>query len=119
MGEESFQCANICYIVELDGIRFLHLGDAEINYDYLKKMLLGEDINIAFINFPYVQIPKGKRIIREVIKPEYMIVFHLPFEEDDKNNYIKNTLKRYEREIENFPATEIFIKEGEKVEYIY
>jgi L-ascorbate metabolism protein UlaG (beta-lactamase superfamily) len=119
MGDESYQCSNICYIIQLDGIRFLHLGDGSIDYDYLHKMLSDEEINVALINFPFIHIPKGKKIIREIIKPDHLIVFHLPFEEDDKSKYISNTIKRYEKDRDNLPVAEIFIEEGTKVEYTY
>lgn len=119
MGDESFKCNNICYIIELDGVRFLHMGDGSFDYDYLQKMLHDERINVAFVNFPFIQLPNGKRIIREIIKPDHLIVFHLPFEEDDNSNYIKNTLKRYEKDRDILPETEIFIEEGTRVEYKY
>ncbi|SHJ67564.1 L-ascorbate metabolism protein UlaG, beta-lactamase superfamily [Dethiosulfatibacter aminovorans DSM 17477] len=119
MGDESLQCSNICYIIELDGIRFLHLGDGNIDYDYLERMLSDEKINVAFMNFPFMHLPEGKKIIREIIKPDHMVVFHLPFEEDDMSNYIKSTLRRYEKDRDKLPEVEIFIEEGAKVEYIY
>lgn len=119
MGEESYQCSNICYIIELDGIKFLHLGDGNIDYDYLHKMLSDEEINVALVNFPFIHIPNGKKIIREIIKPDHLIVFHLPFKEDDKSNYISNTFKRYEKDRSNLPIAEIFIEECTKIEYTY
>lgn len=113
IGPTEYKCENLCFILEINGINILHLGDSDMDYDYMKKMLFNEKIDIALLNFPYINLSKGKKIINEIINPKHLIILHLPFEEDDINNYRKNTLKRLVKS-EVKSEIKVFLKEADK-----
>lgn len=66
-------------IVEIDGIRFLHLADLipEPSESYIRSAVEGERIDVAFLDRFFMEDSIGALLIEEVIKPQYIIVMHL------------------------------------------
>lgn len=114
-GEDYQNVNNYCYIISLGTKTFLHIGDTAINKEFLQGILSEEKIDYAFLNFPFECLPKGREIINEVICPEKLVVFHLPFEEDDKFQYRKATLRALERFKGQLPQTTIFLESLQQI----
>ncbi|WP_461206795.1 MBL fold metallo-hydrolase [Clostridium sp. DL1XJH146] len=106
---------NYCYIINLGTKTFLHIGDTSIDEEFLRKFLAEEKIDIAFLNFPFICLSKGRKIISEIIRPEELLVFHLPFEEDDKFGYRKSTIKSLEKFKDILPKTTIFLESQKQI----
>ena len=55
---------------------------------------------ICVVDFPWITLPKGRRVLKDGICPRKVVVCHLPFVEDDINNYraaAANALQQLER----------------------
>lgn len=113
-GKEFLDVQNYSYILHIGNKTFLHIGDTEINKENL-EILKDVNIDFAFLNFPFLSLPRGRRIINDIIKPEKLIIFHLPLEKDDEFGYRNNALKCYERNKSNIPETYIFLQAGDKI----
>ena len=51
-----------------------------------------EDMNgmapqVCVVDFPWITLPKGRRVLQEKICPEKIVACHIPFAEDDINRY--------------------------------
>ncbi|UCF04055.1 MAG: ankyrin repeat domain-containing protein [bacterium] len=94
-------------IVDIDGIKFLHLADlaAESSEGYIRNALKDERIDIAFLDRFFMEDSIGALLIEEVIKPQYIIVMHL------RDNEIDPT---YEALIEQYPNLIVFHEQLER-----
>lgn len=97
--------ANYGFIIDFAGTILLHLGDGGFEREILEESLLGEKIDYAFLNFPYVNLTQGRKIINEIIKPKKVFVIHLPNEADDLYKYREVTLKVLEKYKKVLPET--------------
>lgn len=75
-------------VLEHEGFRVLIAGDCAVAAPALESFLKeAGPIDLALLDFPWVTLKKGRRFIREVIRPEHLLVYHLPFREDDIYHY--------------------------------
>lgn len=77
---------NIVFLIEIDGKKILHTGDAapsNENYDMFSAMFIEEEIDLLIAPFLYLNMEIGHRIIDERIKPKEVIITHVPTEEKD------------------------------------
>jgi ankyrin repeat protein/L-ascorbate metabolism protein UlaG (beta-lactamase superfamily) len=66
-------------VIDLDGIRVVHLADeaAESNLENFEAVDLGrEGIDIAFADRLFLADSVGQYIMKELVKPEYIILMH-------------------------------------------
>jgi L-ascorbate metabolism protein UlaG (beta-lactamase superfamily) len=81
---------NLAFIVELGGVRFLHLGDSSIDQSeaHLNRYPFEQKpIDILFLN-QYDRSEATQKFIAEKIKPSRIIAMHIPpaeLEEESKN----------------------------------
>jgi len=114
-GEQYSQVLNYSFLVEMEGIRFLHLGDGGFEAAYLQRMLEGEQVDCALLTFPFVTLPQGREIINRVIKPRQVIVLHLPSAEDDRFGYRQITAKTLAKYRDRLPETVLFLEPLQEV----
>lgn len=114
-GPQYAHIPNYGFVVEVCGWRGLFLGDAAMNEVSVGGLVAGEKIDAAFLNFPYVTLVRGKRLVREVIRPKNVVVFHLPFAEDDIGNYRRVTKYIVEKDAETMPPVRVLWDEGQEV----
>ena len=74
-------------LLETLGKTVLLPGDCALADSALKDAIAGRKIDIAILDFPWITLRKGQRFIEEVIRPKHILVYHLPFEEDDISGY--------------------------------
>ncbi|MEP7372165.1 MAG: MBL fold metallo-hydrolase [Chitinophagaceae bacterium] len=80
---------NIAYLVELNGVRILHAGDADTDIDAFNRAGIGS-IDAAIVPEWFINDEKGKQII-EKLGAKSVIVTHIsPGEKHDNNSAIKN-----------------------------
>ena len=53
----------------------------------LERFLEGVSVDLAIMNFPRLVLRKGHTFVQKIIHPEHLLVYHLPFEEDDQNDF--------------------------------
>lgn len=116
MGQEHHDVEHFAFILEIDGIQFLHLGDSAFDKDYLTQMLQNEQIDVLFCNFPFINHPLGRIIINESIKPMQIYIIHLPFTDDDQYNFQRMLKKDLEKYREVLPPMKAFYEPLEEIE---
>jgi L-ascorbate metabolism protein UlaG (beta-lactamase superfamily) len=69
---------NLGYVVELDGKKFLHIGDADMTEENFSSLgLPGENIDVAFIPYWYLLSSTGRAILQNHIRPKHVIAVHI------------------------------------------
>lgn len=85
-GDSSSEPVLYGFVIEKDGIRILVPGDCETASAELEEILLTiGKIDIAVLNYPWGALFKGRRFIKEIMKPDEVLLVHIPFPEDDTN----------------------------------
>ncbi len=110
-GKDYQDVENFAYLLEVNGKRILHVGDAKPmaeNYGHLN--LIEQSIDLLLVPFPYVGIPSGQLVIANQIKPKKIAAIHLPYKEKDRFNWIEGTKKSFGRVREQFVET-VFLEE--------
>lgn len=74
-------------LIGWDGKNILIPGDCRIGDDALLQVVLGKQIDLAILNFPWLTLKKGRVCLENVIKPKKCVFWHLPFAGDDVNGY--------------------------------
>jgi len=101
---------NYGMLISHGDFQVLVAGDAAVGCEALAEKLRGEKVDLAVLNFPWVTLRKGQRFIQEVIRPETIVVVHLPFAKEDKEGFGEAA----ERAVSRFPAEEkvVILKEA-------
>jgi len=85
LGQEPYK--TLATIVDLDGIRLVHMADEilESNVENYRAVNFARDgIDIAFADIMFLADSTGQHIMKEYIKPQYIILMHSgPSELDD------------------------------------
>ena len=58
-------------------------GDAAVGCEAMNGMAP----QAIVVDFPWITLPKGRRVLLEGIRPERIVACHIPFAEDDINGY--------------------------------
>jgi L-ascorbate metabolism protein UlaG (beta-lactamase superfamily) len=78
---------NIAYLVEISGVRILHVGDADTDTAAFDRMGIGS-VDAAIVP-QWFDSEKGRSII-EKLKPKKVIVTHIaPGEKSGQDNHLK------------------------------
>lgn len=92
-GEEYRNVKNYGYLVTFEGgYRFLTFGDAEVSADTTRLMSPGIPVDAAFVNFPFITLRAGRNALKKELDARRLYAIHLPFAEDDADNYRKSVL---------------------------
>lgn len=70
---------NLGFLIELGGVRLLHVGDTMATADELAAAgLAGEQVDAAFLPDWFVLYERWRPAVQETIRPRQVIAFHLP-----------------------------------------
>jgi L-ascorbate metabolism protein UlaG (beta-lactamase superfamily) len=70
---------NLGYVVELDGKKFLHIGDADMTEENFSSLgLVEEKIDVAFVPYWFLLTNAGREIVQKQIQPKHVIAVHVP-----------------------------------------
>ncbi|MBL7904998.1 MAG: MBL fold metallo-hydrolase [Bacteroidales bacterium] len=109
MGIEDYKVENLSFLIEMGGKKILHIGDAAYTEENFAGFgLEKEKIDIAFIHYWFLLDCEGRRIIDNYIKPQKIVVTHIPYDELRRN---------YKRIKEYYPDVEVFLNHLEKKIY--
>lgn len=100
---------NVGHIVEVGGLKFLHIGDPSYGQkDFERLQLFKDKIDVAILPFWFLTAAKGREIINKLIKPVYLVAVHVPPKE----------VHSITREIaKHYPEAVVFSKPNEKQIY--
>lgn len=76
-------------LLEYYGYTVLFPGDCIVACDALKAWIGKRRINAVFLDFPWITCEAGRNFIKDVIKPEYAVIYHFPRREKDRFGYLK------------------------------
>jgi len=78
-GSERFSwIQNLGYLLEIDGKKLLHLGDADLTAENFASFRLNQEgIDVAFIPYWYLLSSQGRSIVRDLIKPKRILAVHI------------------------------------------
>jgi L-ascorbate metabolism protein UlaG (beta-lactamase superfamily) len=72
---------NLGFLVEVNGVKLLHLGDSEATHAELGRYTLAaQGIDVAFVPFWYLLDVDGVKLVREAISPKKVVPMHIPVE---------------------------------------
>lgn len=72
-----------------DGVfQILLAGDCEIASPELSQRLGHTPVDLAVLNFPWLTLRKGRQYVETALRPRHLLLYHLPFPEDDVNGYL-------------------------------
>lgn len=104
LGEIYKDITNICYILKGENKSVLFIADGDYREEFFIKNLENENIDVVFVTPIFFNNKNGRAILENVIKANKVIIYHIPFEEDDKRHYYEISLrdsKRFKNQIKN------------------
>lgn len=82
--------------LEAGGRRVLMPGDC-LDHAGVERMMDGKETDVAILNFPWITLPKNRLFVDNVLRPKHLVIFHLPYPEDDTEGYLPATYKMADR----------------------
>lgn len=85
-GSERFrEIQNMGHLIEVSGVKLLHIGDADMTAENFSSFKLStEKIDIAFIPYWFLLSENGRTLVKEQINPKKIIAVHIPPNEAEK-----------------------------------
>ena len=83
---------------EYNGFTVFDPADCEIAAEELIDFAYGKKIDLAVLNFPWVTLRRGREFVKKVLKPDHIVVCHLPDPAMDDLGYAdaaENAVRRH------------------------
>ena len=112
-GPDSPCIDHVAWLVEAEGCRILHLGDARAGAEEFEQFswLPGLEIDIAFVPFWFLQKAGGVDVISSLIAPKTVVLMHW-------NSWNRDSVvEELERNRDGLPPTVIFGEAFEKMRF--
>lgn len=74
-------------LIGTPGCNILLPGDCQVAASALAQAIGDTKIDVAVLDFPWITLHRGRDFVKEYIRPDHVIAYHLPFAEDDVNGY--------------------------------
>lgn len=89
--------AHYSYLLEYEGHCVLMLGDADVGESDFALWLAGREIDAVCVNFVEINQARGRRFLREVVRPKMIFPCHIPLPQDDVNHFQKMVARNVDR----------------------
>ena len=86
-GEAYANCLHYGILLTVAGKNILIPGDCRLCDTAFAEAVKGLEIDLAFLNFPWLTLNRAESFARQQICPRQVVVYHLPFEKDDVNRF--------------------------------
>lgn len=114
-GKNFKDIVNFAYLLNFKGQRIYHCGDAKPDLKNYENLGLNKlHIDYALLGFPYITLPSARKVINEYIKPEKVLLMHMPNKEKDEYNWLESIYKVVDRYGDQLPEL-ILCEEPNKV----
>ncbi len=91
-GKGHERLVNLGHLIELGGLRILHVGDAEPSPgNFAAYGLASKGIDVAIVPYWYFGSPGGAQVLREEIRARTLIACHVPPRERESLNALLST----------------------------
>lgn len=114
-GPQYASVTNYGYMLNVNGLRIMLLGDGEIDEEAITAFMDGFVPDLALLNFPFLALQRGREIMQRIICAKQTIFYHLPEPADDSNGYTRATQKIFQRKYPNDPSMSLLYKSMHKV----
>jgi L-ascorbate metabolism protein UlaG (beta-lactamase superfamily) len=84
MGEQYSSVENYCFLLSLGTKNILFTADADHVLSNFENPLAGIDVDTVFVNPLFFNNKAGRNVIEKVIRPNKVVIYHIPFPEDGK-----------------------------------
>ena len=75
---------NLAHLVELGGVRFLHLGDGDARAEHLEPFALKErKVDVALVPYWWLLDAAGRELLAKYVAPRTIVALHVPPSEVD------------------------------------
>lgn len=97
-GKQYADIENFCYLLDFSGRKVFIIADAAYDSAYFAQMLAQETIEAAFVNPLFLNLPEGRAVITQALKPAKVIVYHIPFADRDVGfrRMVKKDIEKYQ-----------------------
>lgn len=82
--------------IECGDENVLLTGDGAVGCEEMNGMAP----KVIVVDFPWISLPKGRRVLQEKIRPGKIVACHIPFAQDDVNGY-REAAAKAARQMEN------------------
>lgn len=93
-------------ILEAGGYHILIAGDCATADSSLAAFVGDTPIHVALLNFPWGALGKGRNFLRNYIRPEHLVLYHLPFAQDDLYGF-RGAVAKTLRMIQDIPDVRV------------
>jgi len=70
---------NFGHVIEIGGLKFLHIGDADMTDENFEEFKLNEKgIDVAFIPYWFLLSKEGRDLVDSQFKPKHIVAVHIP-----------------------------------------
>lgn len=108
-GKSNANIQDLIFLIEVNGKKILHLGDADMDTDRFDELKLDlEEIDIAFVPFWYMTNFFGGEFVKQHIAAKKVVAVHIP------NNYNPQSLAKIKKYV---PDAIIFDEPGQTVTF--
>ena len=87
---------NRCFLIRAGKTTILFLGDGDYQENAFLPMA-EKSVDIVFVTPVFYNHEKGRRILREIIQPKQIVLYHLPFPENDRMRFGKMAKRDVEK----------------------
>ena len=88
--------------------RVLLPGDC-LDHAGVERMMDSRETDTAILNFPWITLPKNRLFVDNILRPKHLVIFHLPYPDDDTEGYLAATYKMANR-LKNVPDVRILTR---------
>ncbi len=114
-GSEYASVANYGYMLDVDGLHILLLGDGVMDPKAIGAFKENFTTDLALLNFPFLTLKRGRDIQARVIEAKETIFFHLPEPGDDINGYTASAQRMLLKVYQNDPSVHLLYDSMQKV----
>ncbi len=100
-GSERFKwIQNLGHLIEIDGKKFLHVGDADMTEENFSVYKLNEEnVDVAFIPYWFLLSENGRKLVKKQFDPKHIIAVHVGTNDGKE---VSETLKKHYSDITVF-----------------
>lgn len=88
-GHQFIDVEHYCYLLDLSGYTLFIIADSHDDVAYFTQMLAGETVDVALVNPMFINRYAGSAVIGQALKPQQIIVYHIPFEDHSRHGFRK------------------------------